>query len=145
MPIVAPAVTGINSKIYLDNVMGVFVDISSDSNSFDLDLSAENGVFYTYGVGQQAVEATREDKITLKGVSRKSVRSTQNMLEEWRMLGDTRLMQIKTPDERPGARRYQSLCLLSTFKFSNEAGQTDPVMWEIELQPIGNVIMDTIV
>lgn len=140
------AFTSCGSVIRLANSVAVLQDISGSLANVDLNFDNKIGEFRVFSDQYvQRVQCGKDASITIKGIATKGANEINDLVTDWYFNGSgKRTFQLNMPDETTGSKRYQCSCLLKTFSFSADASAAEPVMFSIELTPVGQVTLTTL-
>lgn len=141
MTTTSSAFTACDAVLRLDNASNVLQDISGSSSSVDVNFDNKIGEFRVFGDEYvQRMQCGKDSSITIKGIATTAANEIRDLIEDWYFNGSgARTFQLNMPGESVGDHRYQVECLLKTFSFSADSSAAEPVMYSIELAPVGQV------
>lgn len=141
MTTTSTAFTACDSVIKLDNEVNTLVDISGSSSNVDINFDNKIGEFRVFGDEYiQRMQCGKDSSVTIKGIATTAASEIRDLIEDWYFSGNgKRTFQLNMPSEAVGSTRYQVETLLKSFSFSADSSAAEPVMYSIELAPVGQV------
>lgn len=141
MTTTSTAFTACDSVLKLDNDVGTLTDISGSSSNVDVNFDNKIGEFRVFGDEYvQRMQCGKDSSITIKGIATTAANEIRDLIEDWYFSGTgKRTFQLNMPSEAVGSTRYQVECLLKSFSFSADSSAAEPIMYSIELAPVGQV------
>lgn len=145
MPVTSTAFTACDAVIELSDGVALR-DISGSMNTVDANFENQIGEFRVFGSQwKQRIQCGKDASFTIKGVATTGANEIREIIEEWFFSGSgPRAFQFSAEGTSVGDVRYSAQVVLKNFKFNLDAGSSDPVMFDIELSPNGEVIREII-
>lgn len=134
--------------VKLDDLIGNQIVVSPDSNKIEAEFENAIEKYHVFG-GKgwpRTMQCVRDSSFKLTGVASTDPVALARMVREWFQLrGGPRTLQFSVPDDAPGSTRFQAEVRLGKFSFNGDASKSEPVLYEIEFMPHGEVVMMDIV
>lgn len=138
MPGTSTAFTFCDGIVRLDDPLGNLLNVSGSGNKIDMELGNKITEFNTFEDGDwpQSLQCGKNAKIKFSGVGTTAIGELRELIEAWYFYDNrARTFQVDAPPEGLVlAVRYEAEVRIETFKFSGEAGKSDPVMYEIDFK-----------
>lgn len=142
MPATTSAFTACDTVIKLDDELGVAQDISGSSNSLDVTFERKTGEFRVFGTEWMTrIQCGKDASFKLKAIGTAAVGEVRSLITNWFFAGSgARELVFDEPNGSTGSYRYTAQVFLKSHKFTLDAGSENPVMYELEFVPTGEVI-----
>lgn len=146
MPPTSTAFTACDAVIELGDASNVLQDISGSTNNLDANFENQIGEFRVFGTQwKMRIQCGKDATFSIKGVATTGVNEIRELIDEWYFSGSgPRDFQFSVEGDSAGDIRYSASVVLKTYKFSADASSADPVMYNIELAPNGEVTREII-
>lgn len=141
MPATTSAFTACDTVVKLDNENGVLQDISGSSNTLEAVFERKTGEVRVFGTEWMLrIQCGKDASFKLKAVGTSAVSEVRRLVTDWFFDGQgTRTLQFDEPDSNGGGYRYEAEVFLKSHKFTLDAGSENPVMYDLEFVPNGEV------
>jgi hypothetical protein len=147
MPSTTTAFTACDWVLELDNDLGTLTDVSTSSSKVDTNFDNQVGEFRTFGSQWKSrLVCGKDASFKLTGVASTADGELRDLIETWYFEGSDapRTFKLSAPGDSVGDVSYTAEVVLKTFKFGGDASSADPVMYDIELLPTGEVVREVI-
>ncbi len=140
------AFTACDWVLELDDDANALQDISGSSTTVDVNFDNQIGEFRPFGTQWKTrTQCGKDASFKVKGIATTAANEIRDLVEDWYFNGSgPRTFRLSSPAGDPTNVRYFAECFLKSFKFSGDAGSADPVMYDIELVPTGEVFREII-
>lgn len=144
MPVVANDLQTFNAcdvEIWIEDVGGVYVNISSYSNEVSLDINRNVGEFKGFGADWPTRLVCGKDASgSLKFVDSRNENSASAILHNYMFHGSgVRGLRIYVPDNSPGARLYEMNVVFESMSIPLKADDANPVLLDVPFMTSGEV------
>jgi hypothetical protein len=121
-------------------------DVSGSSTTCDVNLDNQIGEFRPFGTQWKTrTQCGKDASFKIKGIATTAANEIRDLIKNWYFNGSgPRRFRLSEPGGNPGDERYLATCFLKSYKFSGDANSADPVMYDIELVPTGEVELEVI-
>lgn len=138
------AFTACDYVLNLDDSVGTPQDISGSSSNVDVNFDNKIGEFRTFGTEwMQRMQCGKDASFKIKGIATQGANEIKDLIETWYFddLPGPRTFSLAQPSNDAGVGNYiySAEVFLKSYKFSGDATSADPVMYDIELVPTGQV------
>ena len=141
------AFTACDAVIELRDIGGVLRDISGSTNKIETTFENKIGEFRTLGGSQwpNRLQCGKDATFKVTGIASTAVNEIKDIIEDWFFNGSgLRTLRFAQPAGTSGSKRYSGEVVLVDFKFSDDAADPNPVMFEINFKPSGAFVRNTI-
>lgn len=146
MPETTTAFTACDWTLELDDDTNTLRDISGSSSNCDVNFDHKTGEFRVFGSEwMKRIQCGKDASFKIKGVATTAANEIRDLVEDWFFSGSgLRTFRLSSPGNTVGNKRYVAEVFLKSFKFSGDPSSADPVIYEIELAPDGQVTLEVI-
>jgi len=131
----------------LDDASGVLRDISGSTNKIEADFKNNIGEFRTRGGSQwkNRIQCGKDASVKLTGIASTAVNEIRDIILNWFFNGSgLRTFRWAEPAGTAGSKRFSGEFVLDSFKFSDDASEANPVLYEVSLLPSGAITMTSL-
>lgn len=141
------AFTACDVVVELDDASGTLRDISGSTSKVEANFDNNIGEFRTLGGSQwkNRIQCGKDASFKLTGIASTTANEIRDIIETWFISGSgLRTFRFAQPAGTAGSKRYAAECVLKSYKFSDDAADANPVMYEVELLPSGSVTLTSL-